>query len=110
MYADDHQLFDIDKSISRIESNLQATALKPTNWYDRNLLKDNFKKYGPCYVPGRNKRKDDCEIQIEIHRSKIESYDDIKLLGINIDKSLGFSNHISIICKKASQRLELLES
>ena len=38
----------------------------------------------------------------------MESTNDIKLLGVNIDEHLVFSKHISDICVKASQRIGVL--
>ena len=43
-----------------------------------------------------------------IDNSYIESEDDKVLLGITIDSSLTFENHINGICKKASQKLNAL--
>ena len=34
----------------------------------------------------------------------------MKLLGVNFDENLIFSQHISDLCKKASQRVSVLET
>ena len=38
----------------------------------------------------------------------IKTTDNIKLLGVNFDENLIFSQHISELCKKASQRVGVL--
>ena len=43
-----------------------------------------------------------------IDNSYIESEDEQVLLGITIDSNLSFENHINSICKKASQKLNVL--
>lgn len=39
---------------------------------------------------------------------RIQAENKVKLLGFTIDFELGFSSHISNICKKASQQLNIL--
>ena len=33
-FADDHQVYEIDKNVSNIETKLQASAQKATSWYE----------------------------------------------------------------------------
>ena len=44
-----------------------------------------------------------------IDNSHIESEDEQVLLGVTIDSSLTFENHINSICKKANQKLMPLQ-
>ena len=39
----------------------------------------------------------------------IQSEDEVKLLGVNLDFLLSFNSHISSICKKASKQLNVLK-
>ena len=39
---------------------------------------------------------------------EIKTVDNLKLLGVRIDSKLDFTDHISSICKKASQRVGVL--
>ena len=45
---------------------------------------------------------------IHVNNEEIKTVDNIMLLGVKIDSKLNFSDHISSICKKASQRIGLL--
>ena len=38
----------------------------------------------------------------------VTPYQEIKYLGINIDRSLSFTSYISEICKKTSRRVEVV--
>ena len=40
-------------------------------------------------------------INIDIDGNKVSHYQNIKLLGVNIDSQLTFNDHISEICKKS---------
>ena len=39
MYADDHQLHEINENVSTVNHNLNANATKASVWYKSNLLK-----------------------------------------------------------------------
>ena len=43
-----------------------------------------------------------------MNNEEIKTVDDLKLLGVRIDSKLDFTDHISSICKKASQRIGVL--
>ena len=51
--------------------------------------------------------KDD-EVTVNISGSLIKESDEEKLLGVTLDKTLNFKNHLSNLCKKASQKLHAL--
>ena len=43
-----------------------------------------------------------------VNNEEIKTVYDLELLGVTIDSKLNFSNHISSICQKASQRIGVL--
>ena len=45
---------------------------------------------------------------IYLNNEEIKTVDNAKLLGVRIDSKLNFGDHISSICKKASQRIGVL--
>ena len=53
-------------------------------------------------------RNDKDEVSITLNGHTVESTNDIKQLGVNIDEHLVFSKHISDMCVKASQRIGVL--
>jgi hypothetical protein len=44
-----------------------------------------------------------------LQRNKIDCEDEVKLLGVTFDFKLTFNSHVSHICKKASQQLNVLK-
>ena len=107
MFADDHQVYEIDKNVSNIETKLQASAQKATSWYESNSLKGNYGKYGSMFICRVNKLKD-YKLKLNVNGTDIKAYDSITLLGVDIDNALNFSGHISNICKKSSQRVGVI--
>ena len=52
MFADDHQVYEIDKNVSNIETKLQASAQKAMSWYESNSLKAIMGNMDPCLQVG----------------------------------------------------------
>ena len=71
------------------------------NWFQCNSFKANASKchfFLSPYEP----------VTIKIKESAIESSNSEKLLGVTIDSKLSFDDHITILCRKASQKLHAL--
>ena len=49
-------------------------------------------------------RLNDEQLELNVNGTAIKSYNSIKLLGVNIDDNLNFSDHISNICKKKQSK------
>ena len=71
-------------------------------WFRDNFLKLNADK---CHLLISNKSK---EIEINVEEETIECENFVKLLGVTLDNKLNFNEHVSNICKKASQKLHAL--
>ena len=83
-------------------SELQLDAHILLNWFNLNFLKLNPDK-GKLLIS--NKQDD---LSINIQGENIVCEKSVKLLGIQIDNQLTFSEHISNICKKVSLKLHAL--
>ena len=73
--------------------------------FDLNFLRGNLKKYGTMLL---SRNKGEYEIEIEVNGTQIDLHHNITLLGVNIDRALNFSDHLSYICKKASQQVGVI--
>ena len=73
--------------------------------YKDNYLLSNPEKVNAIGIKQRNENK---QINIKIGDQAIKTTDNIKLLGVNFDDNLIFSQHISELCKKASERVGVL--
>ena len=75
--------------------------VKLLKWFADNLMKSNGDK---CYLLVNTSDKVNSKIEnFHIYNSKCE-----KLLGVKFDHKLTFDDHISELCKKASQKVQAL--
>ena len=72
-------------------------------WYSENFLQGNPSKYQAMIISNDSTQRD-----VEIDTFIVWPMNELKLLGVLIDRNLLFSNHISTICKKAGRRVSIL--
>ena len=103
LYADDHQLYVTGKTYEEAESTLKTQGQQALTWYRNNFLLANSNKFQSLTINPRNLDADKKGSVLTIANDKIMKTEQIKLLGVNIDENLDFTQHISEICTKASQ-------
>ena len=103
MYADDHQIYHIGSDQSSVSSKLKDA----TKWYDSNLLAANLKKYQTMNIR-YSQAINSVASALRVNNEEIKNVENIRLLGVTIDSKFTFTDHISTICKKASQRIGVL--
>ena len=87
-------------------SSGKLRALLPsgtTQWF----LAGNLMKYQTMNM-GYSQDNNSAPHAIHVNNEEIKAVDNIMLLGVTIDSKINFSDHISSICKKASQRIGVL--
>ena len=97
-YADDSTPYCAGKSAEFVVINLEQSSTILFEWLNNNCMKVNTGK-SHLLLSGNSRAT------ATIDDSYIESEYEQVLLGITIDSNLTFENHISSICKKASQKL-----
>ena len=103
MYADDHQLYSSGAQISVVETILNDQAQVAANWYSDNFLSANKEKFQAIVI--RNREKDISKICLKVDNEEIEQTTLLKLLGVNIDHQLSFSEHVKFSSVKSSQKI-----
>ena len=101
-YADDTTPFTVNKYMDSLLDVLENDTDTLINWFRENYLKLNADK---CHLIVSNHSKD---IVINVGGEVIECKKSVKLLGITFDNQLKFNDHVSNICKIASQKLHAL--
>ena len=101
-YADDNTPYVVGDDIDVVLQKLKSDYVQLTDWLSVNYMKDNDKKL-QLLVPNKGDN-----ISITIGRNNIEGSKVVKLLGVKIDNRLRFDDHVSSLCKKASQKLHAL--
>jgi hypothetical protein len=100
-YADDNTLSYSDTNINTV-----AESINLIDWFSKNLMKANPDKFQAIAI-GPNTNRHNFSFDLKGNKNTCE--ENVKLLGITLDSHLNFDKHISEICKKASQQLNILK-
>ena len=87
--------FDVEK--------LQEDLQKVFNWQETNNMKFNGKKFEILRY-GQNKLLKESTEYLNPEGEKIEQKENLRDLGIQMSDNANFSEHISKVCKKVSQK------
>ena len=101
-YADDKNLFVMEKSKEDIKDLLLLDFEIVNNWFYENfmVLKPGKSHY-MCLGKSVDDKKEKCW-------SATKSSREVEILGIKIDNNLNFNKRIKSICRKADQKLSAL--
>ena len=105
-YADDNTLSYGHPDFNVLTSVLESESNVLINWFKVNKMQANPDKFQVLAV---GKKTFDKNMKICIQNSTVSCEETVKLLGIEIDYQLNFDIHISSICRKASQQLNILK-
>ena len=101
LYADYTTPYSNGKNVVAVLENIETKGNEVLYWFCMNYLKAN---------PGKSQllltSKDEAFIKID--DTDIKSSSSKKLLGVIIDNKLTFNEHVSKLCKKASNKLHAL--
>ena len=108
MYADDHQIFASGSFTSIVEGKLLllSEGSKITRWYKENLLQVNV--HAETSIMELGAESETNNINLHIDAVNIKQLKSIKLFCVFLESELNFSEHISFVCKKASQQIGFL--
>ena len=101
-YADDNTPYEVNTHLKDVITTLEKNMSILSTWSSDNYLKMNVDK---CHLLVA---KHTDEVTMEIGHTIIKGEKSVKLLGINIDNKLDFKEHVTNLCKKASNKLQAL--
>ena len=99
-YADNNTSYTTDFNPEVIQK-LELTTNNLFEWFKNNNMKANADK---CHLLVTR----DTDVTAKIGEFDVKNSREEKLLGVKIDSKLSFENHVSSLCKKASQKLHAL--
>ena len=100
-YADDNTPYTSDFNLEEVIQKLELTTNNLFEWFKNNHMKANADK---CHLLFTR----DTDVTAKIGEFDVKNSSEEKLLRVKIDSKLSFENHISSLCKKASQKLYAL--
>ena len=96
-FADDNTISAAENTIEKLISTLEQDSQSAIDWFKINQMIVNPDKFQAIVV---KKMKD--SYALNISKQTIDSENCVKLLGIEIGNTLPFDQHISSLCKEAS--------
>ena len=106
MYADDTSLCHMSNDISKPESAINEDLELLDNWLKGNELSVNVAKMKSMLICAKSRRKifstNDDKLNLLIRDRDLESVDVIKYLGVHVDCSLSWKDHLKSVTSKVS--------
>ena len=102
--ADDQQIYDSDKDPMTLHLRMENELTTIVNWYAINGLKANPEKFQAMIL-----EKKTYDFHFKIGNVEIDKETSINLLGVNLDNKLNFSKHISNICARVHNQIQVIK-
>ena len=102
-YADDNTLSFCHHDVNVIKLNLERSCKIAVEWFKVNYMKVNAEKF-QFMVLSRNQQV----LSLCFDGTILDPTDNIKLLGVSIDKELNFGKHIEHLLTKAAKQINVL--
>ena len=105
-FADDNTISSEHVSIDKLLQTLEKESIAATDWFKENEMIVNPDKFQAIIIK-RNSNMED-QFTLNIDGNQVKSEKSVKLLGVSIDNKLSFEEHVSSLCKKASNQLNAI--
>ena len=106
LFADDTSAYCFDSSPSRLACRLQSAADLLSKWFNKWFLSVNVGKSATMVF--RSQRMKEAPVNVSLNGSSLSQVQSLKHLGVVLNETLSWSDHIDAISKKAAQRTGLL--
>ena len=92
-------------NLDSIKTHLNKNFKQITNWFYDNYM---ILNPGKCHYMTLGKKTESDDDQLILENVTLRASPSETLLGIKIDKNLTLNEHLTILCKKTSQKLNAL--
>ena len=99
-FADDTTIHISDKSLENVLKSLEKNSMLAIRWFENNYRKVNTDK---CRLIVSDYKYE--QVLANVGKDLIWESNDVKLLGVTIDRDLKFVKHVLKFCNKANQKL-----
>ena len=100
-FADDNTIYSCGLDLHEIVTNLDSDLNRLLEWFTNNGMVANPKKFQLTFLGLKGQRR----LRLNINENKLSATDNVKLLGIEIDNQLKFSNHVKTLCSKVNKKI-----
>ena len=110
LFADDTSLFLSGKNVVVINQMINTEMEKVQSWFLANKLQINYTKTNYMIFKSRNMNVDGNLVHIRFNDTTIQRVKSTKFLGVIIDESLSWKDHINHISLKISRMIGVLNN
>ena len=109
-FADDTMINVSAESVYEVNEKLQCNINKVHTWFNHNRLKLNVNKSCAMYVGTRQKLANNLTSneKLTINDNELMINESYPYIGLTVDSTLSWNNHIDMLCKKLSIRVGVL--
>ena len=108
LFADDALIYTTGYSSLELNETLNDQMKDIEVWLGINRLQLNVNKTKAMIIRGVRKKVAECNLKIILANKVIEVVDELKYLGVIVDKNLRFSAHVNYVGKKVGSKLGVL--
>ena len=109
LYADDTVFYYSSTNLFDLESKLNSDLATIFNWFSSNLLTLNISKCNFIIFGHSRKLKLVNDVSLKVNSTAIDRTDSFKYLGVVINQTMSWSEHIDTISTKINQRIGLIK-
>ena len=102
-FVDDTTTYIFDESLENVLKSLEKNSMLAISSFENNYVKLNTDK---CRLIVSGYKHE--QVWANIGKDLIWESNDVKLLGVTIDRDLKFDKHVLKLCSKANQKLSAL--
>jgi ribonuclease P/MRP protein subunit RPP40 len=108
IFADDTNLFFKAPDLNTLYANVNNELIKISKWFKLNKLSLNIKKTSYILFRGKQQVIDNTNLCIKIDSMVIDQVEKTKFLGVIINSTLTWEDHINTISNKISKNIGIL--
>ena len=108
LYADDTVIYYSSANLFDLESKLNSDLATISNWFSSNLLTLNISKCNFVIFGNSRKLKLASDVSLKVNSTAIDRSDPFKYLGVIINQTMSWSEHIDAISTKINQRIGMI--
>ena len=109
LYADDTVIYYSSTDMLHLESKLNSDLATIYNWFSSNLLTLNISKCNFVIFGNSRKLKLVNDVSLKVNSTAIDRSDSFKYLGVIINQTMSWSEHIDSISTKINQRIGMIK-
>ena len=103
-YADDNTIMCYDENIHTVIRKLENMSNIMIEWFENNCMKINPDKFNAIIFGN-----DHNSLELNFNGTTVDSMNEVKLLGVTVDKNLKFDKHVSELCMKTNRQINALD-